>query len=221
MVKSHIEHNSIEIRLTRWGNRDSFSHLPIWWLLRAHVVWSHVAVDFSSIPRRAYIINASWYFHHTDLSLVTPSAWLEFFISPLSLNVWENSHLTSLGCMIMGRNHTRSHLLKCKPHISPTDVTNKFWCFPSSSCASIEGLYTLPYVSKNTISHLRPLPKRRRQLLVWVSQPKPGDIPITSRYVVLWCTCVYMQLTRIINACQILLMFQTSCQKYNILQKQI
>ena len=96
-----------------------------------------------------------------------------------------------------------------------------FWCFPSSSYASIEGLCTLPWVSKNTMSHLHPLPKRRRRLLVWVSRPKLGDILITSRYTVLWCTCVYMQFTRIINACQILLMFQTSCQKYNILQKQI
>ena len=117
------------------------------------------SVDFSSILRGAYVINASWYFHHTDLSPVAPSAWLEFFISLLSLSVWENSHPASPSCMIMGRNHARSHLLKCKPHISPTDATNKFWCFSSSGCASIEGLCTLPWVSKNTMSHLHPLPK--------------------------------------------------------------
>ena len=142
-VKSHIGHNSIEIGLTRWGNRDLFSYLPIWWSLRAHVVWSNVAVDFSSILRGAYVINASWYFHRMDLSPVAPSAWLEFFISPLSLNIWENSHPASPGCMIMGRNHARSLLLKCTPYISPTNATNKFWFFSSSNCASIEGLCTL------------------------------------------------------------------------------
>ena len=160
-------------------------------------------------------------FHRTDLSPAAPSTWLKFFISLLSLSAWENSHPTSPGCMIMGRNHARSHLLKCRPHINPTDATNKFWCFPSSSYTSIKGLCTLPWVSKNTISHLCSLPKCRRRSLVWVSRPKPGDVPITSCYTVLWCTCVYIQLTRIINAYQILLMFQTSCQKYNILQKQI
>ena len=162
IVKSHIGHNSIRIGLTWWGNSDLFSYLPIWWSLRAHVVWSHVAVDFCSILRGVYVINASWYFHRTDLSPVAPSAWLEFFISSLSLSVWKNSHSASPGCMIMGRNHAQSHLLKCRPHISPTDVINKFWCFPSSSCASIKGLCTLPWVSKNTMSHLCLLPKRRR-----------------------------------------------------------
>ena len=121
----------------------------------------------------------------------------------------------------MGRNHAGSHLLKCRPHISLANTKNKFWCFSSSSYASIEGLCTLPWVSKNTMSHLRLLPKRRRRSLMWVSRTEPGDIPITSCYTILWCTCVYMQLTRIINACQILLMFQTSYQKYNVLQKQI
>ena len=180
------------------------------------MVWSHVTVDFSSILRGAYVINASWYFHRMNLSPVAPSAWLEFFISPLSLSVWENSYPASPGCIIMGRNHAGSHLLKCRPHISLANTKNKFWCFSSSSYASIKGLCTLPWVSKNTMSHLRLLPKRRRRSLVWVSRTEPGDIPITSCYTILSCTCVYMQLTRIINACQILLMFQTSCQKYNV-----